>query len=618
MEPNFNVKLPSKVKAPDNIPNIQRLLAFFAGFLLIMTVIVGKLWYLQVMMNSDYILKAELAGMHGIRKLAARGVITDSNDVVLATNHMEYNVTIIPDEINKHLESLDMLATLLRIPLDQIKAKLHFNKKGKIKQQPNPILVFEKLDMETLTRIEEMKSDLVGVQIEKVPVRLYSDDNRMYAHIIGRMGPIDSKDVAVARESGYLPGDKIGVSGLENSYDVFLRGKDGSQNLAVDSKGRTLNVLNEISPQVGYMLRLSIDLKLQQAAYEGLQDALYHGHPGSAVAMDVNTGAVLAMVSLPTYNLNTYNKDYENIKNDKLKPEINRASGSSYPCGSTYKLITAAAGLETKTIWEGSYFECPGYLKVGNRKFKCDGTHGSIGFDHAIGASCDVYFYHVGMQVGKTKLAEWAQKFGLGQKTGIDIPTDYAGVVPTEEWKRKKKLGAWVEGDLVNMSIGQGFVGVTPLQLCDYTAAIANGGTLWTPQLLKEMIDVSGDQPQIIKKLTPVSRGSLGLKPQNRAAIIRGMRQVVHSGGTAAGIAMDNLDFAGKTGSAETGIPGDKTHSVFVCFAPVDHPKIAIAVFAEKAGHGSDVAAPVARRMLQQYFNLKKDNGEIRSVSGAD
>ena len=618
MQPNYNVKLPSKVKAPDNIPNIQRLLAFFGVVLAIMSVIVAKLWYLQVLMNADYVLKAELAGMHGIRKLAARGVITDRNGVVLASNQIEYNLSIIPEEIAKHPESLPVLAELIKIPLEDLKKKLPLTRKGKIKPSPEPILILPKVGIEMLTRIEELKSDLVGVQIVKVPVRLYADNNRMYAHLLGRVAPIKKEDVLIAKESGYASGDKIGVSGIESSYDVFLRGQDGTQNIAVDAKGRTLDVLSETPPQVGHTVKLTIDMGLQQAAYEALQTALSMGHPGAAVAMEVDTGAVLAMVSLPTYNLNDYNKDYASIRNNPLKPEINRASGSAYPCGSTFKLVTAAAGLESGMIGEGSYFDCPGFLKVGNRKFKCDGTHGGIGFDRAVGASCDVYFYHVGMKVGKTKLAEWARHFGLGEKTGIDIPSDASGIVPTEEWKLKTKRGPWVEGDLVNMSIGQGFVGVSPLQLCDYTAAIANGGTLWKPQLLKEMLDVTGDKPQVVRKLIPVSRGTLGLKPETRSAIIRGMRLVLKPGGTAAGAAIYGLDVAGKTGSAETGIPGDKTHSVFVCFAPVDHPKIAIAVFSEKAGHGSDIAAPVARRMLQHYFHLKQDTGAIQSAGGRD
>lgn len=617
MNSNYEVKFPSKVKAPDNIANIGRLLAFYGFIVAVMSVIVARLWYLQVMMNADYVQLAERSGVHGRLSSAARGLITDRNGLILATNQIEYNVTVIPEALVKRPQILNMLAELLNVSPESLWIKIPRNKKGKLIPSHEPIVMMKKLDMKALTRLEEMKTEMNGVQISKVPVRLYSD-NKMCTHVLGRLEPIKKEDLAKLRDAEYRQSDKIGVTGIEAYYDVFLRGQDGAKNYVFNAESRSMGMLDETSPKAGKTLKLTLDMGLQKAAYEALQTPLSRHHPGAAVAMDVDTGAVLAMVSVPTYDSNTFNKDYREIRANPLKPEINRASGSAYPCGSTFKLVTAAAGLESGVISENSSVTCPGFLMVGKQRFKCDGTHGEIGFDSAVGRSCDVFFYTVGRRVRPPKLEQWAKNFGLGEKTGIDIPTDYPGVVPSKEWKAKSHRPPWVEGDLVNMSIGQGDVGVTPLQLCDYTAAIANGGKLWTPQLLLQMIDVTGEKPKVVRSLEPKLRRNLGLKPGNRDAIVRGMRRVVKPGGTAAGIQIAGLEVAGKTGSAEVGDKSGLTHSVFVCFAPADHPKIAIAVFVEKAGHGADVAAPVARRMLQQYFKLKTDTGDLKSAGGAD
>jgi penicillin-binding protein 2 len=611
-------RLPSKIQRPDHLPDLRRLKLFYALILGMMGVMIARLWYLQIANGAEMALKSEQQRTRSIRKVAARGVIEDAKGRVLATSHSQYVVSVIPEEIKKNPQSLENLARILKVDLDALAAKV------KAWKRMEPCKVAEKVDMPVLTQIEEQKLDLAGVIITKDPIRFYMD-NRLCTHVLGVTRPISEDKLDAMRADGYTYFDRdyIGVEGLEATYETDLRGQDGEQLVAVDARGRMLHTLSETLPTPGHTLRLTLDTDLQKVAYEALQEPLSTGHCGAAIALDPNTGAVLALVSTPSYDLNAYGTGYNSLLKDPLKPLINRASGSAYPVGSTFKLVTAAAGLETGVISESSREYCPGHLQVGNRIFHCDklSGHGSIAFENAIGASCDVYFYKTGQRVGVENLAEWARRFGLGERTGIDLPVDSRGIIPTPEWKKKTKRGPWVPGDVVNMAIGQGYVGVTPLQLADYTAALANGGTLWRPQLVQEIVDTSGERPVTLHHLTPESRGSLGVSAHHRDAIVEGMRRTLEPGGTAYGSAIPNLEVAGKTGSAQVVWHGEHvTNSVFVCFAPIDQPKIAIAVLVEGAGHGADVAAPIARRMLNQYFHLKLDNAAvpIGRRSGAD
>ena len=436
-------------------------------------------------------------------------------------------------------------------------------------------------------------------------------DNQTCTHVLGIARAINPDELKKANDTGgdYHGGDIIGKEGIEKTYEKELRGHDGGQRISVNAHGRIQHLLNTEDPIPGHTVKLAIDLDLQKTAFDALQEPLKEGHPGSAVAIDPNDGSVLAMVSVPSYDANTYTRQFNDLLHNPMSPLVNRAANSGYPCGSTFKLVTSAAGLEGEAITAGSYVYCPGFLKVGNRTFHCDklAGHGSLSLEEAIAKSCDVYYYHVAQLLGTEKLVDTARDFGLGEKSGVDLPpgADYAGLVPTPAWKKKTRRGPWVPGDLVNMSIGQGAILVTPLQLATYTAALANGGELLTPHIVREIDDISSGKPVTVRKVEKKVRRHLRLSDAHRETIVRGMERVFETGGTAQSLAIPGMRVAGKTGSAQMIFHGHhRTNSVFVCFAPVEHPVIAVAVLVEGAGYGYEVAGPIARRMLSQYFHL--------------
>ena len=597
------------IAPPDHIPDYRRLHVFYAIMASLLAVIVVRLWYLQIVKGPELAVESEMRRTRTVRRLAARGSIEDTKGHVLATNRFRFVVSVVPFEIKKNPEVLPRLAVMLHRTATDLAEEI-----ADAALTPfDPVPVADDVDVNLLSQIEEQQLDLPGVVITRDPERYYTDD-RLFTHALGITGRVTREQIAKLHAANYQNGDYIGTEGLEKTFEAELRGKDGGQVVAVNAKGRILAHLDDMPPVPGHTLRLTLDYDLQKVALGALMEELSHtGHPGSAVAIDPNTGAVLALASVPSYDLNTYRQEIGKLLKDPQKPLINRAVNSPQPCGSTFKLVTAAAGLEAREIAPGASIYCPGFLKLGNRTFHCDkrSGHGTLSLEDALGQSCDVYFWRVSQRVGEDALAKWAHRFGLGESTDIDLPPTRAakGLIPTPEWKKKTKRGSWMQGDLLNMSIGQGYVGVTTLQLANYTAALANGGTLWRPQLVREVRDISGPQPQILSMLEPQKKGDLGLRPENRAAIVEGMRRVFQRRGTAAACAIPGLEMAGKTGTAQ--VTKTEDNSVFVCFAPLDHPKIAIAVLVEKGGHGSDVAAPIARRMLNQYLQLRLDNASV-------
>ncbi|HLV81350.1 MAG TPA: penicillin-binding protein 2 [Chthonomonadaceae bacterium] len=583
---------------------MRRLKLFYSILFLLFAIILLRLWYLQILEGPALAAQSETVRTRLLPRIAPRGAILDDKGRVLATSRPRFVIAVLPDALQKNPAVLSRLAGLLQMTPAALAALLARNRTAGF----DPVPIERDIDMRLLTQIEEQKLDLPGVVVLSDSVRAYPE-KALFAHALGVARPIPPGKLESLRRKGYHSGDSVGVEGLEAAYESDLHGQDGGQRIAVDARGRMTRGLEELPPVAGHTLRLSLDRELQQAAYAALQEPLAQGHPGAVVALDPNDGAVLAFVSTPSYDPNRYGADYARLLQDPLKPLINRASASFTPCGSTFKLVTAAAGLETGAITPETQDDCPGFIRMGSRVFHCDKRdgHGRIGFTRALGASCDVYFWHVGEKVGEGSLADWAQRFGLGAKTGIDLPAgeDAKGIVPSPEWKRQHHLGPWVPGDLLNMAIGQGYVGVTPLQLACYTAAIANGGTLYRPQIVREVSEESGGRSVGLRRMQPEARGTLGLSPANRDAIVEGMLQAMQPGGTAYGSAIPGLAVAGKTGTAEVRIHGrPASNSLFVCFAPADHPRIALAVVVEGGGHGADTAAPIARRILGQFFGL--------------
>ncbi len=584
------------IQRPVAPPEWRRLKFVAALIWVVIICICVRLWFLQIVLGPQLAEASVRQQLRKIRTIPPRGIIEDRNGVIIATNRSQFVIAVTPNDIAHNKQTLPRLAKLLSLPLKPLEAKVKETYDGP--ERYNPLPVVKGADLKTVAQVDERILSLPGVLVTRQPMRYYKDDS-LCTPILGVTRPIGPNELRKLAPLGYQGGDYVGIFGLEKYYETYLHGKPGETDVAVDARGRLMRTLGQKPPQPGDTLKLALDMKLQRVAAEALHDT---GHPGAAVAINPQTGGVLTMASMPTYNLNDYGKDYNKLASNPDHPLINRVTGSTYPIGSTFKLITASAGFESGTLATSDTYYCPGYLIVAGRKFKCDEVHGDISFFHALGSSCNVYFFHVAQKAGHTAVAQMAQNFGLGQQTGIDLPTDDRGLIPTTAWKRKVLHTIWLPGDTLNMAIGQGYVRVSPMQLVDYVAAVANGGTLYRPHLVDSIINPETGETTVI---APKAVRSLGVDPQYLQDIIQGMELVTQPRGTAPAAAIPGFPYAAKTGTAQVYFHGKEyDNSVFVCFAPIDHPKIAIAVLVERDGYGGIAAAGVARKMLMSYFHL--------------
>jgi len=601
------------INLPDHIPNLKRLVVLYALIGSMLGAIIMRLWFLQIVMGQELAQQSQTQQIKRIRRVAARGLIVDRNGKVLASSRPKFVVSVTPDDMRKNPQVLPRLATLLNVTEQDLADKIEA---GRGISRYDPVPLERDVDIKILSQIEEQRWDLPGVLVTRDPVRYYAD-NTLCTHILGITQPIpkENRDLLVRLTAkGYHNGDYIGREGLERTYEEELRGQEGGTDVAVDSRGRILKALEEHPPVSGHTLKLGLDLDLQRVAWQALKEQYdVKGHPGAIVALDPNDGSVLAMVSMPTYDLNSYGKSFKALEADKKSPMINRAISSVYPCGSSFKLVTAGAGLETGTTTTYTTDYCSGGIRLGRWPFRCLEVHGSVAFYRAIGASCNVFFYHTAQRAGGPALSFWARQYGLGARTGIDLPGEKRGNVPDEAWKRKRFHDHWRMGDTYNMAIGQGGVQTSPLQLANFVSGLANGGTLWKPHLVKAIIDPI---TSVARPVTPEVHGKMGLKPRNRDAIVEGMRRALLEGGTAHGVAIAGLEVAGKTGSVQ--VRKGVTNSVFVCFAPIERPKIALAVLVENGGYGAETAAPIARRLLTQFFHIHSDNRQVAASYSRD
>ena len=508
--------------------------------------------------------------------------------------------------------------------------------------QPVPIL--DLLDRERAFAVAEEAYQLPAVQVKEVPVREYVTGELM-SHILGFMGPIPAAAADDYKERGYTnPNERVGLNGLEFTYQQELRGIPGYKNIEVDILGREMRTVGEVAePVPGLNLVLNIDRRLQQVMKDELQAKMDEkGAPwGVTIAMEPKTGAVLGMVSLPSYNNNIFaeriNEDYMALERDERRPLINYAIGGLYPPGSVFKMVSATAALVEGVIDPNTTIVDAGPIRLPNRyapdnpelaqefvswNHKLGIVHGAINVVRALAVSNDIFFYVIGggypptqfQGLGQAKLADWTARFGYGQLTGIDLPGEVTAIVPNDQWKRQLYAESWTTGDSYNMSIGQGYVLSTPLQVLVSTVAVANGGTIYQPQIVRKVVDASGG---LQRDFEPKPVRDLEVAPELMAAVQEGMWAAVNSaGGTAYGVKLDNVTVAGKTGTAEfcEFIPeeGDcrrdekgflPFHAWFVAYAPYEDPEIAIVVFLYDGGEGSESAVPVARAILEYYFS---------------
>jgi penicillin-binding protein 2 len=591
----------------------KRLLGAAAILLLFMGIIVLRLWVLQISNGEEFERRA-YGNRVRIRQLVPpRGHILDRNSKEIVTNRPSFNVVLIQEDSHDLDYVLKRLAPILDVDVSDLWGKI---REASDKPRYMPTVLKEDIDWATLAYLENHNHEFSGVRIEVQPVRVYHYDD-LAANIIGYLGSISKKELESADRDIYRGGDIIGKKGLEKLREEDLRGEMGHSYSEVDARGFEQQLLKSVEPLPGREIKLTIDVDLQQIA----ESYMAAGEKsGAVVAMEVKTGRLLAAVSAPTIHINDFvggisTKKWQALLDNPKHPLINKVVQAAYPPGSTYKMVTALAGLATGVIDENTVFYCPGHYRFGNRTYRCwkHSGHGPVNLVKAIGESCDVYFYQVGQRLGVDRLAEYAQKLGLGQKTGLEMEYEKSGLTPTKEWKLKNRQAKWQEGETLSVAIGQGFNLVTPLQMCVMTATLANGGKLYRPQLVEQVVNAEGEvierfRPELIGEVTGLDHYFYKIK-QGMEEVVQGKR------GTARTVAIDGLKIAGKTGTAqvvklaqyrglkEEDIPYKyRDHAWFTCYAPADDPEIAVTVLVEHGLHGGSGAGPIARAVLNQYF----------------
>jgi penicillin-binding protein 2 len=550
----------------------------------------------------------------------------DTNRQVIVDNQAAFDLVYVPSRV------VDIRSIVEKVEDFYEKRGLSLNNDSQLtgKTRPfMPVRIEKNITMSKLAFVETHALDLPGVVVDVAPVRKYSG-GEMMSHIIGYTGEISKEELERRDDDELGPGDIIGKSGMEKFLDDHLSGKSGAEQVEVNVTGKVIKALGHIAPRPGNNVVLTIDIDLQKAAWDALA-----GKRASAVVMDPRDGSILALVSTPSFDPNLFNsgiskRDWDRLSKDPLYPMENRAVSGQYPPGSTYKVVVAAAALAEGLITPETRFFCNGSFELGNRSYRCWQRHGHgwVNLHRALVESCDVYFYNLGKMLGVDKLAEYARAFGLGEPSGIDLPREKPGLVPTKAWKLAKRKEPWQLGETIPVSIGQGFNLVTPVQLANAFSALANGGILWRPRIVKQIETVDG---RVVKVFPPEKKKNLPVSAAHIEMIRQGLWGVVNEkGGTGSALRRPEADVAGKTGTSQVvGLPQDeaarrakinsgrfKDHALFACFAPYKQPEIAVAVIVEHAGGGGAVAAPVARQIVDAYFRLKAARAAPKGTDG--
>lgn len=582
--------------------------------------LVFKLFFLQVVEGEA---NQKLAEGNRIRPRvieATRGLITDSSQEWLARNIPEFALALYPSDLPKNKsereEVYNKLADLSGMNVSEIKNEAEAN--GLLSL--DMVILKENLGHDEALILEKKITEIQGAIIAKRSMREYALFPGM-PHILGYTSMV-SEDV-LSNDPSYLYSDRIGRSGIESQYEKYLKGKHGVEQIEVDSKGNIVRVLvqeGNQEPVPGNDVSLSIDKGLQIKTAEALQRGIEEGkkmtqnqdiNSGVAIVMNVNTGNILSMVSLPDYDNNIFNhklssEDYKKLFEDESKPMFNRAVGGVYPPGSIIKIVMACAGLSENAISAQTSFDTPSEIKIGEYTFPDWKDHGNTDIRRAIAESNNIFFYAIGGGFDKIKgigienINKYWNLFGLGGKTGIDLPGEVSGLLPNPEWKKKYKNEAWYLGDTYHVSIGQGDLLVTPIQMIRITAAIANGGKLLMPQLVNKIISPAGE---VIKESKPVIEKEGFIDPGVIKIVQEGMRMAVKEG-SAKNLSDLPFSVAGKTGTAQF-LNNQKTHAWFECYAPYENPEIAVIVLIDGGGGGHEIAAPVAKEILSYYFEQK-------------
>ena len=622
----------------------QRLVAVYALIGVIFLVLSLQLFRLQLVDGQSYRLLADGNRTRIVAVSPPRGLIVDRNGVTVAQNLASFSATIVPADVPKEREQeiFARLQEVLRVPAFEIEQKVTAARR---RNEPlTPIVVKRELDRETALVLAERRATLPGVDVRAESTRVYPY-GALLSPILGYTGPIEADELKALTARGYRTDDRVGKAGVETVYEAYLRGVSGQRQIEVDASGRELRMIGEETARPGQNLVLAIDLEFQQAVTDILQKSVadLNSKKAVAIAMDVRTGEVLAFVSLPSYDNNIFSRTldearFEALTNDPDKPLLNHGIAEKFPPGSTFKILTGLAALQegvatpTTTIYSNGAMLVPrDYDRTQFDSFPdWRPGLGSLSFYRGVAMSSDIYFYclaggcsQLGEGLGSERLARYARAFGYGERTGIDLPNETEGLVGDASWLLKRSAGAerWFLADSYYLGIGQGYIEATPLQVLRMTAAVANGGDLLRPRVVREIRDAEGaivlaSQPEVQRRV-PVST-------QNLAVMREAMRQAV-ADGTANLAAVPGVAVAGKTGTAEFGqrigagsIYGRyREHGWFTGFAPFENPEIAVVVFHQEGGGGAS-AAPTAGRILRAWFDLKQQRAAAASPSVAE
>jgi len=603
----------------------RRALLLGGGQAFLMTVLAARMYYLQVIESEQYKLLSDKNRIQMRLLSPPRGRVLDRRGIELANNQQNYRVVLIAERTEDVGKTLDALAKIIQIDSYERAKVLRAVKR---RRSFVPVTVAENLSWEDFARVNVFAPDLAGIQPNIGESRAYPFGSTL-AHVIGYVGAVSAKDLT-GDPLLELPGFRVGKSGVERSRETLLRGKAGVSRVEVNAYGRVIRELNRREGQPGGEIRLSVDAELQSYTMGLLAD-----ESASAVVMDVHSGDILTLASTPGFDPQGFNigltqQAWADLTTDPRNPLLNKAIAGQYPPGSTFKMIVAMAALDAGMISQDQKVFCEGHVELGNQRFHCwkRNGHGRVSMVKAIEQSCDIYFYEIAKRVGIDGITETARKFGLGSATGIEIPAESKGLMPTRAWKLARTGEAWQQGETLVAGIGQGFVLATPIQLAVMTARIANGGFAVKPRLILREGENPGVPAQKLERLT-VGRTSLEL-------VAEGMRRVSNQpAGTAfrARVRDPEMALAGKTGTSQVRrisraereirvlrneeLPWEaRDHALFVAFAPVKAPRYAISVVVEHGGSGSRAAAPLARDILIKVQEMER--ASRKSLAGSD
>ncbi|MBI5532781.1 MAG: penicillin-binding protein 2 [Deltaproteobacteria bacterium] len=605
-------------------------------------VLTVRVFYMQAINSDEYRALARENIIRRVTLATTRGVVRDKLGRVLAANRPSYNVYCVPSKLDMKDVWPRLVGYMLMSPLDRDKIQKRIMD---LRNDPGPrkdwqILVKEDISRDLVATLATHAAELPGIDVVPTPVRYYPH-HELGAHVLGYMAEVDSDALVRLRALGYMEGDRRGSAGVERGWESYLRGTRGWEKVVVDSRSRRhidpesqtlIDDPKRLDPIPGRDLRLTIDLDIQKAISSAMKGQL----AGSTVVVEVRTGRVLGMISKPSYDPNdlsggngvaSLRAAYRRINSDPLQPSLDKTMSGAYPPGSTIKPFSAIAALREHLIDVKKQVDCRGFYQFGKRMFKCTHVHGPVDLNQAIVRSCNVYFYQLGEAVGLDRLAKVGLDFGFGQKTGLGTNVESPGRMPTRGWYSQHYKGQFRVGFTLNAAIGQGATTVTALQLALSYAALANGGTLYEPQLVHAVETADGT---IVQDLSPRVRRRVNVRPEDLTFIAKALWGVVNDDrGTAYKERLADVDAAGKTGTAQVSHQsigaGDETriwyfnrdHAWFAAYAPTSSPEIAVIVLIEHGGAGGRHAAPVAFQVMRAYNRLKAERAAKKSAAPA-